>query len=458
MRFLLLEKSKSKKKSNNKKVNSKDNPVASTKGQKRNIPLESKINKTVKYKVKDPAINDLVQKSIEKFGYDLSDNVFLAFICDDRLKFPLDSKHYEAIKVLYDKMMSKELSKDIDFLYDSSLYERPASDIIKTLQLLVAHKNKEWVANHYAEPSIVDFMKFYTKDGKIKDLESLMKLCDDWEAQSSSAYNGPNYFETDKILKGYNKQAGTSDQINYIKTQIFRLPKFKSLFGVREVIKDSILKFGAEKSRNPFLRYALSLTFPLKDTKKYREKFRYLYNMYLKNAIDLDMEVLKNPTLFERSDREFAYTVNVFDTCSTPEKARKYLKNVDVINIDEFMDGNTVKPAGIDKRPGDTIWNKIEEWSEDNEVTPTDGRNKKDTEDLSVDDLRSIMNKYKDLSRNDIQKKLETSGKLKKGTIIYSEYIDKNAANDKDRGFWKWTGNAWERYTTDNTKIIDKTT
>ena len=78
------------------------------------------------------------------------------------------------------------------------------------------------------------------------------------------------------------------------------------------------------------------------------------------------LEILKNESLYNRSDKEFQYTLNVFNLLSNPSTASNYLKNTDVINLEELIDGNTIKPAGLDRKPGDTIYNKIEKWAQDN--------------------------------------------------------------------------------------------
>lgn len=179
----------------------------------------------------------------------------------------------------------------------------------------------------------------------------------------------------------------TIDRFNALKTldqkkaflneHILPHPMFKKIFGIRQVIFDSIISYGLDPKRNFFLSFVSKIKFPMPDAKTYKNKMRYIYDSFKNNKIDLKMPVLLNETLYQRNENEFKYAVNAFSLMSNPKKAGAYIKNTDVIDINDFMDGNTVKPSGNDGRQGDTIFNVIEGWAEGNEYSPEEIANNK---------------------------------------------------------------------------------
>ena len=76
------------------------------------------------------------------------------------------------------------------------------------------------------------------------------------------------------------------------------------------------------------------------------------------------------PSLYERDYQDFKYTVNVFLICMDPCEIEKFLVDTSVVDISCFYDENgKIKPAGLDRVPGDTIYQLIESWSKDNEIS-----------------------------------------------------------------------------------------
>lgn len=175
-----------------------------------------------------------------------------------------------------------------------------------------------------------------------------------------------------KTLNAYNNLDTTDKQLKFLQDKIFPHPIFKNLYGVQPIIIDCIQKFGLDPQRNLFLNFVTNLNVPMPNAKS-RPKLQYIYSSHLNKKIDVRMPVLSNPTLYDRNDREFQYTVNAFHLFSDPKRYKAYLKDSEKtaqVDISQFMSGNTVKPAGLDGSPGDTIFNVIEDWAKDNEYSP----------------------------------------------------------------------------------------
>jgi hypothetical protein len=106
---------------------------------------------------------------------------------------------------------------------------------------------------------------------------------------------------------------------------------------------------------------------------------QYVYEAWKKKRIKLSDEVfselLLNPSLYNRGEKDFKYTVNVFHMMTNPSQAGSYIKDTSVINLKEFMENGTdnfmtdvVKP-GLTGNGGDTIFNVVERWAKDNEFS-----------------------------------------------------------------------------------------
>lgn len=195
----------------------------------------------------------------------------------------------------------------------------------------------------------------------------------------------PEWPPSRRTLSSYDKLDTTDSQIQFVTDRILTHPTFKNLFGVRPIIIDSIQKLGLDPSRNFFLQFVSNLKVPMPNA-KYRPKLQYIYDSFLNKKMDLHMEVLQNPTLYDRSDREFQYTLNAFTMMSDPKKAGAYIKDTSVINTLEFLEsGNDfttspIKPAGLGGKKGDTIFNVIERWADNNEYSPEEISDRKNRE------------------------------------------------------------------------------
>ena len=186
----------------------------------------------------------------------------------------------------------------------------------------------------------------------------------------------PEWPPSRKMLRAYDELSTTDEQIKFIDERVIPHKTFAHLYGARPIIIDCIQKFGLDPQRNFFLRFVSKLTAPIPNRDE-RPKLQYIYDSYLNKKMDLKMPVLLNPTLYDRTERDFRYTLNAFTLMSDKQKAAAYIKDVDVVDTDEFFVGSSpnpmtspIKPAGLRGGKGDTIFATIERWAKDNEYSP----------------------------------------------------------------------------------------
>lgn len=100
-------------------------------------------------------------------------------------------------------------------------------------------------------------------------------------------------------------------------------------------------------------------------------KIDVLTSAYIeKISLNLKHEFYRNPSLYDRSDEDFDYTVRIFETVLDEEKLSTYFKDVMNISVEQLFDANgNIKPAGVGGPEAgfydDTIWNTVESWSGD---------------------------------------------------------------------------------------------
>lgn len=189
----------------------------------------------------------------------------------------------------------------------------------------------------------------------------------------------PEWPPTRQTLDKYNKLLTHDEQLAFLEERIFPHKVFKRLFGIRELLIGAIQSYGLDPKRNLFLDFITKIPFDIPN-RKLRPKIQYIYDSYKNKKLNIrDQElslVLNNPSLYDRSDKEFKYTLNAFNIMSQPDKASAYIKDTKDVDITKFLlDGtdlakSTIKPGGSDGKEGDTIFNVIEDWSKDNEYSP----------------------------------------------------------------------------------------
>ena len=179
-----------------------------------------------------------------------------------------------------------------------------------------------------------------------------------------------------KTLDEFDKQKSLQQQKDFLETHILPHPIFRNLFGITPIIIHSMMIAGLDPQRNKFLDFVCKIPFKMLDAKTYKDKMQYLYDSYNNKKIDIKsttlLPILYNQSLWSRSLEDFRYTLNAFNMFSQPSLYKSYLKDTDKnvkVSISQFMNGDKIKPAGIDGSSGDTIYNQIEEWAKGNEYT-----------------------------------------------------------------------------------------
>lgn len=157
-------------------------------------------------------------------------------------------------------------------------------------------------------------------------------------------------------------KATTHEQEKEVVKKILSQPKYKQIFGIHDVLAQSILDLGATEGKNGFLKLANKLNFPMPKAREFKQKALYLYGGYKNKKIDLTHEYLTNPTLWNRSDNDFIKAVNAFEICMSPEYAKNYLKDTSVIDINDFFNDDTIKPTK-------DILNIVDSWAKGNEYS-----------------------------------------------------------------------------------------
>ena len=100
----------------------------------------------------------------------------------------------------------------------------------------------------------------------------------------------------------------------------------------------------------------------------YYEKIDYIWNSFKNKKLDISLPWIYNSSLYNRSFEEFKYTTNVLNMCGQESFLSSYFSDTSVVDINEFFDENgNIKESGLDEREGDTIFNIIERWSQNNE-------------------------------------------------------------------------------------------
>lgn len=107
------------------------------------------------------------------------------------------------------------------------------------------------------------------------------------------------------------------------------------------------------------------------ETKNLGHKIDVLESAYLDGTtLNLNNDFYRNPSLYNRNDEDFDYTVKTFEIVLDNEKLSTYFKDVSNISVEQLFDANgNIKPAGIGGPEAgfydDTLWNTVESWSGD---------------------------------------------------------------------------------------------
>ena len=178
---------------------------------------------------------------------------------------------------------------------------------------------------------------------KIILLESLPKILKqdilDWNKATQSEKSKM----LDEIIKKYNKP---------------------ELFNIRPAIKNNFYRHGINPKENPFVNFLDTLKF--KPTKKQDVNFMRLGDLIVSDHIDITKDYLTKESLYDRNEKDFIYTVKLFDIVNDRSKISKYFKDTtNITEADLYLDDsmNEIKPAGKDGDGIDTLYGTVESWS-----------------------------------------------------------------------------------------------
>ena len=332
-------------------------------------------------RVTQESTQDIIVESIKKYGVNERRNpciIYVAGIKNGKRPF-LASKYEDHINFLLQSFLNKTLTYSylpMDLIYNLGLYNRSLDDFKWCLANVPVYYNQDYIQQNFKNPKVIKTKEFYDDKGILKSNDDIENLIEGWKKDNEPdgspdkeeempLYGGIN----NDLINKFDKLTTPDERTAFVKKYVFSMKKFKDLFGVREVILENLLISSLNPKKNQFLDFILKIPFKMEDTKQYREKIRYVYESFKLKKLKLTLEVLMNESLYDRSDKDFRYTLNVFNTLSQSDKIAAYFKDVSKVNTAELMDGDVIKPAGLHKGPGDTIYNIIEAWADGNEYT-----------------------------------------------------------------------------------------
>lgn len=250
-----------------------------------------------------------------------------------------------------------------------------------------------------------------------------------------------------RVLKAYNKPM-------LLKPDVIK--------GVYKSTYASAEQYGLDPSINDWLPFLDSVKENFNEATA--EVLPIIFDIHKREGIDILKPWLLNGLAhinFTKTNKkeEINYIIKLLDVLYDDNKVRKFFTDPEQLDYNELFENNDpsgyYKPAGIGRHNDpDTLFGLIEIWSEGNEKS-AEGKQ------LTLHDLRTIKDKYKNEMRDDIEKSLGGPHKIEDDTVIYAENIKHNS-NPKDTeklsdpSFWIWDANKkqWDKYITPNSKKV----
>lgn len=161
---------------------------------------------------------------------------------------------------------------------------------------------------------------------------------------------------------------GSDRQKSDLVTNIISRYEKPSLNNIRNAINKNFNYFGIDPKNNDFMKFLDQLEF--NPTRNQNNNFEILVDYVDQHKVDINHEYLTNESLYNRTPKEFEYTLNAFETVMDPSELSKYFKDTTSINVEQFYDAEgNIKPAGKQgDTTKDTIYGTIESWSHNNEL------------------------------------------------------------------------------------------
>lgn len=143
---------------------------------------------------------------------------------------------------------------------------------------------------------------------------------------------------------------------------------------VLRAIRSTIFVHGFQEASNDFLKFAKKFDFSRITVKAHFKNIETLAQLYIgSDAINLTRKHIFNDTLYERSARDFEYTVKLLNILTDSALVKKYYRDPSVVDLTQIYDGQGIKPAGIGDFSTKTLYGTVEAWSSAEGKAPTKG-------------------------------------------------------------------------------------
>lgn len=231
------------------------------------------------------------------------------------------------------------------------------------------------------------------------------------------------------IIKEYTTIPSREQQIRFIRDKLISHKKdavFKDYDEkIDPVLEQAITEEGLTRN-NDFLYYLIDWneSIPASKVRDANKKFKYLYDSYKSDNIDLLTRggpkgyLFRDLSLFNRNYNDFTYAVNTLNMIAEGTY-KDFLKDPSVVNIKHLYNGDKLKPSGIEKKdPEDektpetasTIYATIEAWSragqeysEDELADNMKFKNKEEKSKKSSRETQKFIDNLKEMDKKDRQ-------------------------------------------------------
>lgn len=224
------------------------------------------------------------------------------------------------------------------------------------------------------------------------------------------------------------------------------LDERKRLAQFADSFRHSCFEFGIEPENNPFIYYIQSLVKNNKTSDKEDAYINRLVELVSTGEVSQDRireaykskdHFLMNPSIFYRNEKDFEYTVKIFDIVMSPTRLKSFIDDVSVVNIAQLYEGDEegrkIKQAGSESTAYDTntIYGVVEAWSEGNEVEEKGtkrGGKKLDYTRAQLEKIRKEKH-YNDITRIPDDEAWE-------GNVVYVDFKDDMMKGQGDPDNW----------------------
>lgn len=156
---------------------------------------------------------------IREKGWDSSRNPIIPFI--EKIPEDLSSS---IVELIYELINNKriDISRDSDWLFNSSLYDRRIDDQVYSIKALVLASNPQLQQDKHGRNKFNSDNKYLTPqdlldNGNILSVKDIKDVLDTWQDISSSQGNELNEIELDAISALMNMKTSKQDAVRYVR-------------------------------------------------------------------------------------------------------------------------------------------------------------------------------------------------------------------------------------------------